>query len=199
MKKGVAYRRRNYFIKKRLQSRFILIFPLPVVAGFLLYWFAVYYILDKGLAEELYRSHIKVRTTGEVVLPLLWKLNIVTMPVIILAAGIVGYFFLRRIELPLSTFRKVAKALEEGDFTQRLSKGDSLEDLPEVFNETTERLEGAFRFFKGELNRLDMVIKRFDNLVKDKERPSPLEMRDILKDISDTRANLEKRLSDFKV
>jgi hypothetical protein len=53
-----AYRRRNFFIKKGLQSRYIFSFSFAVVVIFLLHWFMVYYIVDKELALELYKSHI---------------------------------------------------------------------------------------------------------------------------------------------
>ena len=44
-------------------------------------WFMVYYIVDKELALELYKSHIKIRSTGEVIGPILWYLSIATIPV----------------------------------------------------------------------------------------------------------------------
>src|SRR3972149_4336989 len=48
------YRRRNYFVKKGLQSRFIFGFSVTVVLGFLTSWAFVYYTVDKRLSEAVF-------------------------------------------------------------------------------------------------------------------------------------------------
>src|SRR3989337_3318721 len=119
------YRRRNYFIKKGLQSKFIFGFSLTVVVGFLVSWAFVYYTIDKRLSEELYRSHIKIETTGEIISGVLLKINLIAVPFLILSAIAVGVFIVRNITGPLRDFKE---ALEDFGRAELIPK--TFKDIP---------------------------------------------------------------------
>src|SRR3990170_6121096 len=117
------YRRRNYFIKKGLQARFVLGFTLLVLSGFVVNLAAVYFLIDRELAAGLYKVHLKVRTTSEIAFPVLWRMGALTVPAVVLSAALVGHYLTRRLEMPLLGLMEAVRKDGEGDFTRRLSKG----------------------------------------------------------------------------
>ncbi len=92
------FRRRHFFTDKALQSRFILGFSLAVFFGILINLLVVYFLIDRELAAELYKIHLKVRTTSEIALPILWRLGAVTIPLILIVAAVIGRYLTRRVE-----------------------------------------------------------------------------------------------------
>jgi methyl-accepting chemotaxis protein len=194
----VAYRRRQYLIKKQFQGKFIFFFSFAVVALLLFHWFMVYYIIDRELAVELYRSHMKIRSTGEMIGPILWYLSGATIPVVIVVGGILGYLLLRKVELPLTHFKSVVEAIAKGDFSRRMPS-DAPEDLPRVFNEMTESLEKTFQSLQKNIEGLQSDINTLDNLSKGDPSSSHREMQVTLKEITRQRKIVEEELMNYKV
>ncbi|MCP3676974.1 MAG: methyl-accepting chemotaxis protein [Deltaproteobacteria bacterium] len=194
----VAYRRRQYLIKKQLQGKFIFFFSCAVVAIFLLHWFMVYYIIDKELSIELYKSHMKIRSTGEMIGPILWYLSAATIPVVIVIGSVVGYLLLRKIELPLSSIKEVVEAIKAGDFTRRMPS-DIPEDLPRVFNDMTEDLEETFRALHGNIEGLQLDIKKIDNLTEGDSSNLHREIQRMIEEITKKRKAIEEKLLRYKI
>jgi len=84
------YRRRSFFIKKRLQGRFIAGFSIAVFLGYFLNLLLVYFLIDRELTSELYRIHLRIRTTSEIAVPILWKLSLIIIPLIIVISAVLG-------------------------------------------------------------------------------------------------------------
>ena len=85
----IQYRRRNYFIKKGFQARFILRFILVIFLGIMVSSGIVYFLTSKKIEEAYYRSHIKIASTGEIVYPILFTANIITVGIIIVITIII--------------------------------------------------------------------------------------------------------------
>lgn len=189
-----AYKRRNYFINKGLQSRFIAGFTLAVFLGFVVNLLFVYFLIDRELTSELYKIHIKIRTTSEIAAPILWKLGAITIPSILIISALVGYYLTRGIELPLLNFKSVVNKTGQGDLTQSLP-GDLPGELPEAFNAMTGSLEEKFRSLKKSADSLHEKFLMID-------RQGPLSKKDLagaLEDISRARKNAWEQFSRFKV
>lgn len=155
------YRRRHFFINRAMQSRFIVGFSLAVFLGILLNLAVVYLLIDRELAAELYKIHIRVRTTSEIAWPVIWKLGVVTVPVIMIAAFFIGRYLTRRVEMPLVAFKEAVKETGKGDFTKTL-ESDKLESLPDAFNRMAESLSTDFRAMRDSAASLDEALKGFD-------------------------------------
>jgi methyl-accepting chemotaxis protein len=100
-------------------------------------------MVDKELAVELYKSHIKIRTTGEIIRPILIRLNIIVLPFIIAIASIAVILLTRVIEIPLGDFKEVVRDFEGGSFGRRFS-GDVPDKLSTGFNNMADEYEGTF-------------------------------------------------------
>lgn len=189
------YKRRNYFINKGLQTRFVLGFSLAVLAGFFLNLTIAYFLIDGELSEELYKIHIKIRATSEIAGPILWKLSAITVPLILLTSWTLGYYLTRRIELPLLTFRKAVRDAAGGDFTRSLPK-DIPGTLPDAFNRVIRSVEGRFASLKKTAYDLESRYKKLDAA---KGELTKAEIISALKEISASRHSALREISKFKV
>lgn len=194
----LSFRRRTYFIKKGLQTRFALGFSLAVFLGLALNMLLVYFLIDRELSEELYKIHIKIRTTSEIAVPVLWKLGAITVPAILIVSALVGYYLTRRIEMPLLTFKEAVRKTAQGDFTPNLSK-DIQTELPEVFNKMERSLGSAFGSLRKSADVLSERFDRFKDLMHQKARPSKEELAHALHDIAGSREDISREVSRFRV
>lgn len=189
-----TYRRRNYIINKRLQSRFVLGFSVAVLAGFLLNLLFVYFLIDRELNQELYKIHLKIRTTSEIALPVLVKLGAITIPSILVISAVIGYFLTRRIELPLERFRDAVKKASHGDFTQDLSK-----DIPGGLGAAFNRMSGSLGGVFGSVKKIAGDLEQgFDGL-NTAGKPQRADLGRALDKIADARVSISREISKLKV
>ena len=184
-----------------MQSRFILGFSLVVFFGILINLLAAYFLIDRELAAELYKIHLKVRTTSEIALPILWKLGAVTVPIIIIVAALIGRYFMRRVEEPLVPFLDALKRTGEGDFTGRLDTGGGgrLTEVFEVFNNTCDAVGEGFGSIKGTAAGLERSVDELDALISRKERAPGAEVARALDGLSALSEKALKEVSRFKI
>jgi methyl-accepting chemotaxis protein len=194
------FRRRRFFINKGLQSRFVIGFSAAVLVGFLFNLVLAYFLIDRELTEGLYTIHVKARSTAEIAGPILWKLGVVTVPLILAASAAIGYLLTRGIEVPLGSFRRSVARVSEGDFTHRLSI-ERLDRLSETFNSMTESLEERFGFVRRSVDRLDESCTRLKRMLEETgvEGSGQSEsgglraaVGTVIKDGADCRSNLSK-------
>ena len=188
-----AFRRRKFFINRKLQSRFIAGFTLAVLLGLTANLLVSYFLIDRELNEELYKIHIKIRTTSEIAVPILLKLSAVTIPAILAASAVIGFFLTRRIEMPLLQFKDVIQSRSRGDFSKDLSKNMPGE-LPAAFNGMSRSLEAVFSSLKKSASILDKESVRLG-----KPEAARAEIESALEAITEARKSISLEISKFKV
>ncbi|MBI5970860.1 MAG: methyl-accepting chemotaxis protein [Deltaproteobacteria bacterium] len=192
------FRRRNFFIKKGLQSKFILGFTVSVLGGFLINLLLVYYLIDRELSQELFKIHLKIQTTSEIAGPVLWKLGAITVPCIIAAAYVIGYYLTKGVEEPLLAFEAAVKKTGKGDFTQKLPK-KAPGELPVFFNKMTSSLEKTFTAVKDASSDIEKTCESLYTAVSVTRPFSRAQAEDALQKVSSARAGLHESLSKIKV
>ncbi|GMR04214.1 MAG: hypothetical protein BMS9Abin23_0105 [Thermodesulfobacteriota bacterium] len=194
------FRRRHYFIKKGLQGKFVFGFSALVIFGFAANLAVVYFLIDRELEAGLYKTHLRVLGTSEIIWPLLWKLGVVTVPVIVIAAAVIGYYLTRRIETPLYNFMDALKKTGEGDFTRRLhTDSANLQEVAREFNETAEFFEKSFSAVKKSALSLERTVEGLNFLLTEAEDSTEEEVLEMLGNFTNQRKKVLKDLSIFKV
>ncbi|MFQ5735612.1 MAG: hypothetical protein ACE5GY_01970 [Thermodesulfobacteriota bacterium] len=193
----IRYRRRKFFIKRGLQGRFVIGFSSAVLIGLLLNMLLVYFLIDRELASELYTIHLKIRTTSQIAVPVLWKLAAVTVPFILAVSAVVGYFLTRRVEGSLEEVGQTLKKTGHGDFTQRLG-GSAGTELSGTFNSAVKSLARKFGALKTSGALLDEGLDRLNGALG-RPSPSKKEIESALDRISEARERIGRELSGFKV
>lgn len=193
------YRRRTFFIKRRFQGRFIAGFSIAVFLGYFLNLLLVYFLIDRELTSELYRIHLRIRTTSEIAVPILWKLSLIIIPLIIVISAVLGYVLTRRVELPLIKFKQALKKTAEGDFTTSLVEDKITGGLAETFNRMAASLAGSFRSVKDSVERLDEAHALLEREASGGGLRGRAELKRALDGVSEARIRTERDLDRFKV
>lgn len=184
--------RRKFFINKKLQGKFIAGFTLAVFLGLIANLLVSYFLIDRELTEELYKIHIKIRTTSDIAVPILSALGAVMVPSILAISAATGFFLTRRVELPLLQFRDAIRKRAAGDLSQDLS-----EDLP-------PELAPAFAGMSSSLEAVFVSLKK-SAIILDKESQwlaraqTPGELRRTLDAITMARERASLEISKLKV
>ncbi|MFH0753785.1 MAG: hypothetical protein V2A70_04400 [Candidatus Omnitrophota bacterium] len=131
-----SYRRKNIYIDKSFQTKFVLKFCGVVAVG-AAFMILLLYILSLGSTTVSFiHARVKVMTTADFILPLLIQTVLVVMAVVALVSIGVTLIVSHKIAGPLFRFKQMFKELSSGNFTAqvRLRKGDQLMEVAGDFN-----------------------------------------------------------------
>lgn len=156
-------KRRNYFIDKKFQTRFILKFCFLVAVGGLLTIGIVYLLAMRSTTVSFVNSRAVVRTTADFILPLLIQTVLIVVVIMSLATIIVTLFVSHKIAGPLYRFKKVLEALEQGDFSSsfKIRRLDQLQGIADAFNAMITRIRIQLKALKENLQDLK---EKLDNI-----------------------------------
>lgn len=137
-----TYKRRNFFVKKDYQAKFILKFCLIILVGSIISTGLVLLFSLGTLTSSFDHSRLVVTNTATAILPTVILTNIVTLILISVATIAVVLFISHKIAGPLFRFEKELKEIGEGDLTKsiRLRKNDQITDMAENLNTMTANL-----------------------------------------------------------
>lgn len=195
----IKFRRRNYFIKKGLQGSFVLSFSLAVLAGLFLNLLAAYFLIDRELAGELYRIHLKIRTTSEVAWPILWRLGAATVAVVLIVAAAIGWLLTKRVETLLRAFVDSVRKAAGGDLTERIEKKEGLENLPGAFNSVVASLGKDLAVIRGSVESAERLSNALRGALGEDVAASRSALQDPLRGLSNDAAMAAERISRFRV
>ncbi|MBU9889249.1 MAG: HAMP domain-containing protein [Candidatus Omnitrophica bacterium] len=139
-------KRKNYFIDRGFQTRFILRFCVLVVLSSVFVIAVLYLLTGKATTVSFVNSRVVVQTTADYIFPLLIQTLVVTTLVVGLGTVITTLFISHRIAGPVYRFKKILASLGEGDFTVRcrIRPTDSLQDVAASFNAMLDKVRKGF-------------------------------------------------------
>jgi methyl-accepting chemotaxis protein len=136
------YKRRQYFIKKEFQFKFILRFCLLILAGVIVSTILLLFFSQDTLTSSFQHSRLVIENTSKAILPALIYTNLITLGLVSFATIIVTLFVSHKIAGPLFRLEKELKEIGEGDLTKkvRLRDKDQLTSMAESLNKMTHSL-----------------------------------------------------------
>jgi len=198
-KPGPQNRRRNYFIKKRFQTRFILKFCLLITLSCFLMGVLVYLLSAKTTTTSFEDLRLVVKSTADFILPALALSSLVAIIIISLASVGAVLFVSHRIAGPLYRFEKSIEQISNGDLTTdtHLREKDEIKILADGLNEMVEKMRESITASQRGIAELE------DKTVHVKERLGKLgvaqnEIDEILKSYETTLKQLKQNLAHFK-
>ena len=137
-----TYKRRQFFVKKEYQFKFILKFCLIILVGAIISTGLVLLFSRGTLTSSFEHSRLVVTNTATAILPAVILTNIITILLISLATIVVVLFISHKIAGPLFRFEKELKEIGEGDLTKviRLREKDQITDMADSLNSMTANL-----------------------------------------------------------
>ena len=115
-----SYKRRQYFIKKEFQVKFILKFCLLIVVGAIISTGLLFLFSQDTLTSSFQQSRLVIKSTGLAILPSVLYTNLITLGLIAIAAIIVTLFVSHKMAGPLFRFEKELRNIGEGDLTTKV-------------------------------------------------------------------------------
>lgn len=137
-----TYKRKQYFIKKNFQFKFILKFCLIILIGTILSMGLLFLFSHDTLTSSFQQSRLVIKNTSLAILPTLIYTTLITFGLITLATIVVTLFVSHKIAGPLFRFEKDLKEIEKGDLTKsiKLREKDQTTDLADSLNKMTASL-----------------------------------------------------------
>lgn len=181
------YKRRVYLIDREFQARFILKFCALVAAGGLLFMGILYFSVMQSTAVSIVNSRVVVRTTADLILPILIQTVIIVTVVVSLATILVTLFVSHKIAGPLYRFRRVMQELERGNFSSdfHIRQPDQLQELAKAFNSMIKKMREEL----GQLKENSVSLKgKLESLseheISEVKRPILAELKKISEELS---------------
>lgn len=139
---GDGKARKIVFIDKRFQGEFILKFVLLLLFGTGVFVLAAYLILNRRFEDTYYSAHFTIKSTGEMLLPVLLSLSGVFIVVLGAAAVVITLYVSHHIAGPLFAIRRYLENISRGelDFTPQLRTHDQTAPLAESLTHALETL-----------------------------------------------------------
>ncbi len=197
--------RRKYIVKKEFQARFIMRFLGVVMVASAVSGYLMYMMINKQSEDVFYTSHIKLSSTGEVLLPAIMKVNFGVIVAVLLAVALVTLYITNKVEGPLCRIGRSAEKIGEGDFTAsfRLRKDDELKDIAKTFEEMNDSLKGRFDELKSQADEIDraaqgLLLQHACSNLKDYQRDETTE-RERLIDLTDRADRFGRVLAGFEL
>lgn len=161
-----TYKRRNYFIDREFQAKFILKFCALVALGGLLTIAILYFLAMKSTTVSIVNSRVVARTTADFILPILIQTVFIVMIIVSMATVIVTLFVSHKIAGPLFRLKKTMQALGKGDFSSdfHIRNLDQLQELADVVNGMIKKVRDGLNGLKAGLlslkEKLDSISEQ---------------------------------------
>lgn len=150
------YKRKQYFIKKDYQFRFVMKFCLVVLVGAIIST-GVLFLLSQGtLTSSFENSRLIIKNTSIAILPAVILTNIITIVLVSMATIVVVLLISHKIAGPMFRFEKELKEIGQGDLTKKITlrKKDQITDMAGSLNNMTARLHDKVLAIQSEVGKL---------------------------------------------
>ncbi len=185
------WRRRNYFIKKDLQGRYMFIFFVVIIAGIITFTI-VFGLLSSDALTILYeQSKVRVDDTPVALLKQIIKAHWLVLISVGVAVVIFSMFLTHRVAGPIYRFERTVDDLIEGklNFRVRIRKKDEGKELADKFN----NLITTYARILNETKELsDKIEKALKNAIETPQRD------ELLKEVMEVNRHLREKLEFFK-
>ncbi len=190
-------KRRNYFVEKRFQAKYILLTVLMlltytflfVVIIFAPYMFTLYF--DYPIAEKADAARVILLLHGTI-----WP----WLGGIILFFGVISIFVSHKVAGPLFRIKKALTQITNGDLSVviKLRKWDDLKDLADHINKLIEELRTFVNTLKNDYDLLSDYIQELEQKIEKKVLTEE-SGRELINKVQASRKNIEEALKRFNI
>jgi len=179
--------RRNYFIKKTYQLKFVIAFVILLVLEAILIGALFMHISGETLTSGYAGQHFVIEKTSTFFVLALTIIVFVVATAMALAGILLFIYLSHRIAGPIFRFEKTLEEVAEGDFTTRISlrKTDQLKKLQSTFNTALDKIDQKIKAIRTDLDQVEDLVSE------------PLNSKDSKK-VAEVLARIKKTLSFFK-
>lgn len=154
--KRQLHQRKNFYMHKEFQFKFIIKFCLLLLASVILSTVLLLLFSQGSLTSTFQNSRLAIKQTSLAILPSILYTNLITVCLISIAAILVTLFVSHRIFGPLVRLERELRTIGEGDLTTKvnLREKDQLIAIADNVNNMTADLHARVSAIKTEIIRL---------------------------------------------
>ncbi len=190
-------KRRNYFIEKKFQTKYVILTILMLLSYSFLFITIIFapYILtlhfNYPLAEKVDAARVLLLLHSTI-----WP----WIGGVILFFGVISIFVSHKIAGPLFRIKKSLVQVSQGDLSVviKLRKWDDLKDLAEQVNELIEELRTFVTALRNDYNLLSDYIQELEQKIEQKGLTEEAG-REIIRKVQESRQNIETALKKFNI
>jgi methyl-accepting chemotaxis protein len=193
----IPQKRKNYFIEKRFQAKYMILTVLILLA----YSFLFVSVIFAPYILKLYLNYpVDERAEAAQVLLLLDAKMWPWIGAVILFFGIISIYVSHMVAGPLFHLKKSLSRVTQGDLEEviRLRKWDDLKDVAQHVNELTGELRGFVTALKNDYDLLSDYIADLEYKIE-KKMLSEEAGKEIIGKIQESRKNIEIALKKFNI
>ena len=173
------YQRRNYFIKKGFQVRFILKFCLLMLLGIIISTGLLFISSQGTLTSSFKDSRLIIENTSLAILPAIIYTSLITICLLMLATIVVTLFISHKIAGPMFRFEKDLKEIGEGNLTKKVvlrqkdqaaELADSITDMTALLREKVVNIRQGIEKVLGSArapNAAPEIVEGLERLLED--------------------------------
>lgn len=193
-------RRRNYFIKREFQARFILKFCILVALTALISSVVIYRFSSESVTTVFENSRLLIKPSTEFIMPGLILSSFISVILVGIATVIVVLFVSHKIAGPLYKIEKSLGRIADGDlsFDVYLRKTDEAKMLAEAFNNAARSLNNLLGAAAAETAKLNDELDELKKLC-DGIPPESASIKDSARRTGDIAKALTAKLNRFRL
>jgi len=159
--------RRIFFIKKRMQTRFILTFVLIVICWSVATVGLYTFLVEKKLDKIRYSSHVDIKTTGELLLPITLGTHLSSLIVFAVILAFAMKVVWKILSPPLYSIKIDLAQIAAGDLTHQVSlcKGEEFQDLASQLEQMRQGLRENIVQIKDQQLALSAAAAEIENSI----------------------------------
>jgi methyl-accepting chemotaxis protein len=184
--------RRNYYIDKEFQTRFILKFCGILLLGAVLTVGVLYILGLNSTTVAFVKSHVVAQNTATFITPLIIKTLVISGVLSLVLTVCVTLIVSHRISGPLYHINKVISGLSRGDFSKdiKLREKDQLHYVAESLNEMIQNNRFKIKAIKEQYCELENQVKELE---------SSKDSKKLVKEIREQLQKVSEGISYFKI
>jgi len=193
-------RRRNYFIKKEFQAKFILKFCLLVIFACMIMGGLVYFLSTKTTTTSFENLRLIVKSTSDFILTTLILSSLTALILVSLACIIVVLFISHRIAGPLYHLEKTLVDIGKGNLSVdiHLRRTDEMKVITASVNNMIRNLRNPISSSREKIKELESELSRLKGELQ-RKGIAEYEIDQILKPIHQKIQQIRHNLSYFKI
>lgn len=154
--------RKNYFIDRSFQAKFILKFCIIVIVASLAIGGLLFYLASNSTTVAIENTKVTVKTTADFILPFLIQTLLIVTAFSAISVVFLTLFASHKIAGPLYRLKKEIEKISEGDFSAnfQIRTNDQLKSLATSLTIMAGFLKDKIISLKKEVNELNKAIEK---------------------------------------
>ena len=149
-------KRRQYFVQKDFQSKFILKFCMILFTGVIISVGLLFLFSKNTLTSSFEQSRLVIENTASAILPSVFLSHLIALVLIILLTIVITLLVSHKLAGPLFRFQKELREIGEGNLTQsiKLRKNDQVKAIADSLDQMRVNLQKKILDVKEEVEKI---------------------------------------------